>query len=333
MKKSCLIPVLLFFLIFPICAQSKYGTQNEIINLSLTENAGVLNGNINEYVYLFGECLNDEGLLSRLDWDVKNVFFYEQKIQMDIAKYIYLGLDIFSAFSKKSGNMQDYDWLNYKYWPKDPPTELTNYSIHDNYIEGFNKFNLSLGLNFFIIPETILSAFLQYEYACINFTASDGYKTYKSDNWEPIDFEGKVILYKQIFHAPFIGLSLRTKIIPHFLINTNIAISPFLMTIDSYDYHLKNRTNGGTVFWDKIINSFALKTSAGIQFNFVKHHNIGLNASLCYLPISIGEDSTKLLDADGNISSNSKEWVVQSCFGGTSNFLWSIALSYTFTLF
>lgn len=331
MKKSCLIPVLLFFLIFPICAQSKYGTQNEIINLSLTENAGVLNGNINEYVYLFGECLNDDGLLSRLDWDVKNIFFYEQKIQMDIAKYIYLGLDIFSAFAKKSGNMQDYDWLNSttKAWKDDDPTEITNYSIHDNYLKGFNKFNLSLGLNFFLIPKTVLSAFLQYEYACINFSASDGFRTYKSENWDLIRFEGKVISYKQIFNAAFIGLSLRTKIIPHILINTDIAISPFLTIIDSYDYHwIRN-----TVFRDNIINSFALKTSAGIQFNFAKHHNIGLNASLSYLPISIGEDSTKLLDADGNISSNSKEWAVQSCFGGTSNFLWSIALSYTFTLF
>ena len=333
MKKSCIIPALLFFLIFPLFAQNNNKSETDYINLTLTENFGLLNGSISEYVYSFEDYKDNNGLLSRLDWDLKNIFYYEQKIQLDIIKYIYLGLDVFSAFSRSSGNMQDYDWLNPTKWPNDDPTELTNYSIHDNYLDGFNKINLSLGLNFFIIPKTVLSAFFQYEYANINFSASDGFRTYKSENWEHIDFSGKVILYKQIFKAGFIGLSLRTKIIPHFLINADIAVSPFFMTIDTYDYHLKNRTNGGTLFWDKIINTFELKSSASIQFNFAKHHNIGLNASLTYIPVSIGEDSSKYLDADGNISSSNKDWISQSAFGGTDNFIYSIALTYTFTLF
>ena len=337
-NKSFLFMIISLFLSLSAFSQeneifTRDSTHNEPVSFAVSENIGLVNGNISEYVYWFGVCLNDDGLLSRLDWDVKNIFYLEEKIRFDIAKYIYLGLDVFSAFSKKSGNMQDYDWLNYQYWPDDNPTELTNYSIHDNYLLDFTKINFSLGLNFFIIPQTILSASVGYEYSLINFDGRDGYRTYKKDNWEAFPFSGKVISYRQVFHIPFIELSLRTKIIPRFLINTDIAISPFLTTIDAYDYHWVNSSAGGTVYWDKIINSFTLKIAAGVNYNFAKHHNIGLNASINYTPISIGTDYSKHLDSDGNISSSNTDWLQQSCFGGTSNFLWSIALAYTFTLF
>ncbi len=333
MKKIFLLMIISLFsslCIFPqekeISAQTS--SQNEIISFSISENIGLLNGSIKEYVYWFGECLNDDGLLSRLDWDVKNIFYLEQKIRFDIAKYLYLGLDVFSAFSKKSGNMQDYDWLNYQHWPDDNPTELTNYSIHDNYLSDFTKINFFLGMNFFIIPQTVLSACVGFEYSSISFDGTDGYRTYKAENWIPYAFEGKVISYKQIFHTPFIGLSLRTRIIPRFLINTDIAISPFLTTIDAYDYHWVRNI----VFWDNIINSFALKISTGVSYNFAKHHNIGLTASINYTPISIGTDYSNSLDSEGNIKSDN-DWIGQSCHGGSSNFLWSIALAYTFTIF
>jgi len=327
MKKTLLLLLLLYLSLFSAHSQDK-----EILSFSISENIGLLNGNISEYVYEFYSCKNTDSLLSRLDWDLKNIFFYEHKIHFDIVKYIYLGLDVLAAFSKESGNMQDYDWLNSFSisWYYDDPTELTNYSIHTNYLNTYNNLSCSLGLNFYFIPQTVLTAFLQFEYSYVGFDGIDGSSFYKERNWEEYQFSGKVISYNQKYKLPFIGLSFRNQTFKAFLINSSLAICPFCGIIDAYDYHWINSYTGGTLFWDNIINVFSLKLEAEARYKFNENHSLGLEVKFNYIPKALGYDYSKSLDSEGNTSSSN--WSQNSTYGGSSSFIWSLSLGYTFSL-
>ena len=82
-------------------------------NFKMTTHAGfgILHGNIIEEVYS-PECRNTGNMLSKLDWEVTAVPYFEAGASFDIFKYINIGIRGRVGIPVDSGNMQDYDWLN-----------------------------------------------------------------------------------------------------------------------------------------------------------------------------------------------------------------------------
>ena len=123
----------LFLSLFTLVIVNFIFAENKIISVDAKANISLLNGSISEYVF-DPASHNTDDVLSRLDWDVKNVPIVSVSVDLTLFKYAYFNLGAGFGFpSTPSGNMQDYDWLNCIPiknggfgLPKQYGTELTN---------------------------------------------------------------------------------------------------------------------------------------------------------------------------------------------------------------
>ena len=245
----------------------------------------------------------------------------------DIIKYFYIGINGTIGLCKESGNMQDYDWLNSmtKGWELQDPTELTNYSIHNNYLSQYITFSFSSGFNIYLPYEIKLTPKLGYQYEFIAFNGTNGSGKYKNNTgWTQINFKGNVITYKQELNAFLTGFSIDVQSIPHTRIASDIFFCP-VVTLNALDYHYTRNL----LFWDKIRNLSQIKTNLLVQYEFNKFNSAGLSTSIQYIPLAKGPSSSKFLKADGTPFGN---WSKLSSLGGTQRFIWTLGLNYSFSL-
>ena len=137
----------LFLSLFTLVIVNFIFAENKIISVDAKANISLLNGSISEYVF-DPASHNTDDVLSRLDWDVKNVPIVSVSVDLTLFKYAYFNLGAGFGFpSTPSGNMQDYDWLNCSYFgfPEQYGTELTNYSIHDNFLNSYRNIFVKIG--------------------------------------------------------------------------------------------------------------------------------------------------------------------------------------------
>ena len=284
-----------------------------------------MNGSINEFV--FNEnTTNKDNKLSQLDWDIKTIPIFGINADFNLFRYINIGLDGSFGTPLKSGNMQDYDWKN-------KSTELTNYSIHDNYLLKYLTFSVTGGANIKIPANITITPKLAYYYEFISLDGRDGYKTYKEENWQIKNFTGKVISYLQEMNAFLLGFSVTVETLPQAYFYADFFISPFTTLVNALDYHYTNtETPGiGTLYWDNCANIFQLQTHIKTQYRFNKYHSAGLSASLFYIPISKGDTRAKTIDSEGKTISTTWTAPIKNC-GGTSRLIWSIGINYSFSL-
>ena len=327
MKKN-LFSLIIFLTIY----SSIFALDNNYLSFRITPRFEIVNGSINEFV--FNENTNNtDHKESQLDWDIKTISTFGINADFNLVKYINIGLDGSVGIPVKSGNMQDYDWLNFRYWPQDPHTELTNYSIHDNYLLKYMTFSVSGGGNIKIPANITITPKLAYYYELISLDGRDGYKRYKSNNGIKEDFSGKVISYLQEMNAFLLGFSVTVETLPQAYFYADFFISPFTTLVNALDYHyINSETKGyGTLYWDNCSNIFQLQSHIEAQYKFNKNHSAGLSASLFYIPISNGDTRTKTIDSEGNIISTT--WTAPSKnTGGTSRLIWSLGINYSFSL-
>lgn len=332
MKRFIFLTIILTF-----CSTS-FALDNNVFSFRITPRVELVNGVINEYVF-DASCKNVDNKESQLDWDVRNIPVFGINADFNLLKYINIGIDTSVGTPKKSGNMQDYDWLNFIFWKNEPHTELTNYSIHDNFLLEYKTFSASAGPNIKLPADITLTPKLSYYYEFISFDGKDGYCTYKSNNWEKEDFSGKVISYKQETNALLFGLSVTVETLPKAYFYADMFI-PIIYLLNAVDYHY----NRGLLFWDNCSQIFQLQTHTTAQYKFNKYHSVGLSTSLQYIPLSHGDTRSRLIDSEGNILSDeaasklygrpyTNEWSDPiKNGGGTGRLIWSIALNYSFSL-
>ena len=331
MKRFFLIFFAVFFYMYNLSA-----FDGKKIRFDFSTSYQLLNGFINEYVF-DKKCLNTDNKESELDWDVKNISAIGFGADIFLFEHGFAGLSGKFAVSQKSGSMQDYDWLNSlalidknipDSWYNNPHTELTNYSKHDNHLAQYHSFEARVGWNFYLPFEITLSPFAAYQYEFIHFDGSDGYKTYKEDNWEQKDFYGKVISYKQEANAFLFGLTAKIDFIPKTSIKSTIMISPNLTKLDTLDLHYLRQT----AFLDRMKNVFQLQANIEAQYIFTKYMKVGISASVQYIPLSKGLDYTRRITSKGNYAETRWSGPLKNVFGGTSRFLWSTGITCTFSL-
>ena len=307
-----------------------FSLDNDILAIKLTGEVNLTNGVINEYVF-DKACDNTDNKASQLDWDVKNIPVFQGKAELNLLKFLHTEICGSVAVPKASGNMQDYDWLNTYYWPYDDPTERTNYSIHDNELVKYLTFSAGLGANIKLPAKITLTPMAEYYYEFISFDGKNGYKSYKSDNWEEIEFEGKVISYKQEMNDFLLGLAIRVETLPMMFFYADFFISPNATSLTAVDYHYTNQGSFGTAFLDQFKNIWELQTKATAQYKFNKYHSAGLSASIQYIPTSYGTNKDRPINKDGTFFPNSS-WRTTDITSGTGRFIWNIGLNYSFSL-
>lgn len=313
--------------ILPLSAGTLFASEN--FNLSLDLDFGLLNGHVYEYVF-DDSNQNTDHMESKLDWDVKNIPYFELSAQADIWKYVYVEADAKIGIPKSSGNMQDYDWLNSMAtsypdipdsWADDPATELTNYSKHNNSLLSYYDVNIFLGGNITIPSTSVkITPFLNYNYWFIGFDGSNGYREYKIENFERKYYKQSVISYKQEYNSLLLGTTVSATFNQSFFISGSLMFSPMLNFNTSIDNH-KTRND---VFIDLINNTFEVKAKVQAKYIYNDLLNFGLKSSIQYIPVAKGADYMNPPQKDGKYYLGKPAEGVQ---GGTSSFLWTLSIS------
>lgn len=308
-----------FFTLFVLLITSFTFAQNKIISVDAKANISLLNGSISEYVF-DPASHNTDDVLSRLDWDVKNVPIVSASVDLTLFKYAYFNLGAGFGFpSTPSGNMQDYDWLN--------GTELTNYSIHDNFLNSYRNIFVKIGYNFYLPLKITITPFVAYNYEYLGFDSFDGYRKYKKENWQKIEFSGNVISYFQETNAFLVGVKLISPVLFNLKIDGEFLISPYTSNINTLDKHHLRQTH----FLALMPWSYQLQSSLNLSYSIQKHHKIFVQGFLQYIPVSKGNDYFRYTDENGNYTPTN--WtIVKNVQGGTSRFLWQISLGYCFSI-
>ena len=308
------------FTLFVLLITSFTFAQNKIISVDAKANISLLNGSISRYVF-DPASHNTDDVLSRLDWDVKNVPIVSASVDLTLFKYAYFNLGAGFGFpSTPSGNIQDYDWLNYD-------TELTNYSIHDNFLNSYRNIFVKIGYNFYLPLKITITPFVAYNYEYLGFDGFDGYRKYKKENWQKIEFSGNVISYFQETNAFLVGIKLISPVLFNLKIDGEFLISPYTSNINALDKHHIRKTH----FMDLMPWSYQLQSSLNLSYSIQKHHKIFVQGFLQYIPVSKGNDYFRYTDENGNYTPT--YWTIdKSCQGGTSRFLWQISLGYCFSI-
>ena len=310
----------LFLSLFTLVIVNFIFAENKIISVDAKANISLLNGSISEYVFTPASH-NTDDVLSRLDWDVKNVPIVSASVDLTLFKYAYFNLGAGFGFpSTPSGNMQDYDWLN--------GTELTNYSIHDNFLNSYRNIFVKIGYNFYLPLKITITPFVAYNYEYLGFDGLDGYWECKIlDFYKKVEFSGSVISYFQETNAFLVGIKLISPVLFNLKIDGEFLISPYTSNINALDKHHLRQLH----FMDLMPWSYQLQSSLNLSYSIQKHHKIFVQGFLQYIPVSKGNDHFRETDENGNYTST--DWTIyENCQSGTSRFLWQISLGYCFSI-
>lgn len=333
----------------------------ENFTFSLTPKAGIMYGQIDEYVFSkISKCSQDK--LSELNWDIKSAVTIGAEIDATAVKWIYLGGNFRTAFNGKTGAMEDRDWQNINIDKNNhalvnsgtSQTALTNYSSHDNYLKEYYAFSGKLGLNIPSIPKTNLRFLVMGKTEHIMFDGMngggmDGYTITSTgassghvDDYGPFfdigtglyrpkDFSqiGKVISYEQFKSYFYIGFEADTKVIPRVYLKAAFFWSP-VFSVNAYDTHWTNLAIGlEGRFFDYVKGNGSMETDFQASFAFNKNHSIGVDFSWDYIPVTKGAtyngfnpDTMKVNPKNAN----------PAYLGGTSSSIFFFNLFYKFTL-
>ena len=318
-----------FITLFILLITSFTFAQNKIISVDAKANISLLNGSISEYVFTPASH-NTDDVLSRLDWDVKNVPIVSASVDLTLFKYAYFNLGAGFGFpSTPSGNMQDYDWLNCSDFgfPEQYGTELTNYSIHDNFLNSYRNIFVKIGYNFYLPLKITITPFVAYNYEYLGFDSFDGYTEYKQDNWQKKECSGSVVSYFQETNAFLVGIKLISPVLFNLKIDGEFLISPYTTNINALDKHYMRQIH----FIDLMPRSYQLQSNLNLSYSIHKHHKVFVQGFLQYIPVSKGNDYFRETDENGNYTST--DWTIyENCQSGTSRFLWQISLGYCFSI-
>ena len=320
----------LFLGAFILYCGTAFGLANNAVNFNLQPEFGLFHGSISEYVYE-EEISNTDNLESRLDWDMPAIPYIGATAEMNIFRVFFLGFNTKYAFPGNSGYMQDYDWLNSSsespfHWRFDDPTELTNYSKHDNYLNDFYTVSFELGGTIPIKNKIFITPVVSYEYNYIMFTGSDGYCIYKYYDFNEITFDGDVISYGQETNILKFGVKSKINPVRFLSIGADFYFSPML----SYVYSLDKHFIGKKAFLDKMNYASVLQGKLSITYNFKRFHKLGLVCGFEYMPIVKGADYTKKLDENNEPSKKVSWGQPTAALGGTSHYRWNWGLIYSF---
>ena len=245
---------IIIFLIFFITAHAASSEEGEhYFNFSISPSLIVGSG--------FEYAFKIDSLKSKLDWPFLPAGSITANTELSLKKGLYFSF--FSSFiiPAYSGQMFDYDYLNYS-----DPSMLTKFSEHKSYIRQGTDLSFNLG---FIKPLIVYKTStnkkikihcgpsLSVRYIINVWEAVDGYVKYPPDTEPPspvlpdtpiIPMTGVGVSYKQIFISPSIGVLFRFELPRDWKIDLSTQLCPSVIGF-AEDFHYK-REDGGLKFID-----------------------------------------------------------------------------------
>ena len=323
-----------FAIIFFSLTAFFYGA--ELTGFSFEPEFGFLNGTIFENVW-YAESSHSgnkvttipTGKESQLDWQLKNNLYLGSNILLEFQEHYSFDFNFKTVLSGHSGIMEDYDWLNPIYWPSDPSDELTNYSIHEKYLDYFTNINFCFGYKFFINKKHNFCITPKFGFRTQNFyfLAKGGYNQYKSKGYKIEYWESNhtVITYTQSFFAPLTGFSIGVNFAKNFETNLTITMT-YIKELEAFDDHLEKHGTGSTCYFnDRLENVLIFDSNIKLFFKINDNNKFGLTGSVQYSPKAYGYtySSSKSFDTLSDIPG-------MSDLGGSSRILFGYGFIYKF---
>lgn len=289
MKKLLLFCLLFAFSFYLFCLEN--------FSVSIKPEIGVLNGQINEYVFSInnGSWYTE----SRLDWQVNAIPYAGVEVESKLYDKFSISMGGRVGLPKRSGIMEDFDWLNIT-----DLTRFTNYSRHENYLLGYEKFGVSFGWYFYPVSWVSVMPFFSVSEETYLFDGRNGYTQYASYGfWNaglPKDYceedeypDGRVISYSQDRYL--IDLGLRTDIKLSRLFELSLAGRiGFYNQIKGHDYHL-NIIKKYREYQDVIAGLMPSEYDFAAEFSILlnKHNKVSLKTDYQIVPVVQGSTDTR----------------------------------------
>ncbi len=232
-------------------AQSSAGASSNRISLSITTEAGVLDGLAKEFVYDQG--VSPDYIVSELDWQLQPVFYWGAGIDLGYRQW-YAELNLKSGVSGESGSITDSDFL-------DGNGVKTNFSESNAYTEQALLADLTVGWKVEAFPGMKLGLFVSGDYMDFKWTAQDGYYQYPSTGSEysynangsvvygtypawsasesKVPIYGTAIVYEQAYIYPAVGVSAEVALARRLTLGASFSYSPLVYCSDEDDHELR----------------------------------------------------------------------------------------------
>lgn len=262
----------LIFLLFPFYAGAQavlYEADKKPFdtgNISIHLHTGILKGTANEYVY------NGDHTLSRLIWEIDNIFMAGGGFSLDNNGLISLHADLWLKVMDGSGVMDDYDWLveglPWTHWSHHSDTAVTKGTVFDICLEFSPEY---FQYNYFS-----LSGFAGYRFSYFKWEARGGSYIYSDTGFRDLsgDFDdGELgISYRQTFNLPYLGFGIDWRI-GAFFIESKLAGSLFVFGKAVDNHHLRDMVtyayfNRGQMFSSDFSAGYYLTQHSAFKASF-----------------------------------------------------------------
>ena len=297
---------------------------------SIAPVGGIRSGQIDEYVFL-NECAYDDDKLSELNWNFSSEYYAGGRIG---AKWSHVFLDGEFSFGipMKVGGMGDSDWLNADVKNAGDYQYKTNWSHHDNYLEGDFSFSVKCGFEVNVFENRYFKLcwrrFIGFEYDKIKFRGENGYAWYgnssggyrlpfSDEDRTEYTFDGKVISYERRTFLSWLGVEGKIEFSKAIAFSAGFQLSPFVYA-ESIDTHWSKKT----MYGDKtpgFFSAFRWHVSQSIFLGGRSYLN--LSARWLYVGVLRGDSYSKSVSG----SYYTKD---ESCDGGAGEFFFDISLGY-----
>ncbi len=181
--------------VFESSADSKYP-------VSFSISTGLLNGESEEYAY--SNFTGKDGKVSKLTWDLKNVFMVGAETSIGLNQRVSLNFGGWINANKGSGDMSNYDWYN---GDNQPWTDKTDHSTD---LEEGMMLDANIDILLLSRENYALSGVVGFRHDKFRWNAYDGRGEYSynpGDRVMDVELPGKNITYKQELYAPYLGLN------------------------------------------------------------------------------------------------------------------------------
>ena len=195
---------------------------------------GVVNGKAKEHVYDYDTGSRRQ--LSRLDWEIKNVAMAGFNGSVRLLDKLTVNGGWWTAVSEGSGEMEDYDWLDYG------SADWTHYSLSDvDVTEGY-IFDLNVAWDLWSQKDMTVRAQAGYKQTGWTWEDHGVYLLYPEYGYVPQDLGGdNMINYEQEFRMPYLGASGDWQL-GNFTVSGYANWSP-LVSAEDWDQHVQRTLN------------------------------------------------------------------------------------------
>ncbi|AEC02475.1 omptin family outer membrane protease [Parasphaerochaeta coccoides] len=288
--------------------------------LSFSAISGIRHGMVEEIVY-YDKTLTT--LLSRLDWEQKMSPFIGVKASVNIP-YVSVSLAASLGFPIRSGQMEDFDWLNAGA-NKGP---LTHYSSHNAFLDKDLAASARVTLLVVDTQSFSFGPIAGISYRNRLWRAEDGYGQYPPEKTGPYTpwhedakkepFHGLVISYNQTIISPSVGLTMEWMTKGSWGITLSGSWLPYV-SVDALDNHYLR----GMQFRDIMDKGMGWNVEGTLGIP------LGNGKNPKRLDVSVAYEHFALKGLGYNRAINTSAWNLDSNVGTTSS-LWTIGIGFGF---